>query len=321
MVDYTIVPEGQSEDFKIFYYSLQSSEPKTIVIKIINNYTNFIEWSDEITIYPNVICYTQYVSDTKNRYVCFYDKNTMELVTFFGLKGRIDMKDKDYESFVKITIPRLTSGQKHNLCVVFDELISQRIYNNEFIAVEENDFVVDIGFNFGLFTLDALFNNPKKVIGFEPNQNVSQFFKDIIKDSRVEIYDFAVSDFDGYSVFYENDDTGMSKINSPSNEKTIRKYDVQVINFFKFIINKQIEKIDFLKIDCEGTEFEILESISDEYLTNNIKKLAIEYHDYPTSNKFLEMKNKLKRNGFEFEIRGVEHSPIGLLYAKKINRL
>jgi FkbM family methyltransferase len=38
------------------------------------------------------------------------------------------------------------------------------------------------------------------------------------------------------------------------------------------------EKIDFLKIDCEGGEKEILESMTDEHILR-IKKISLEYHE------------------------------------------
>jgi predicted RNA methylase len=60
---------------------------------------------------------------------------------------------------------------------ILNEIINLNVYNNEFVSINEGDIVIDIGVNFGLFTLDALRYNPSKIIGYEPNPKLIGFFK------------------------------------------------------------------------------------------------------------------------------------------------
>jgi hypothetical protein len=48
------------------------------------------------------------------------------------------------------------------------------------------------------------------------------------------------------------------------------------INLNNYIKNNNIEKIDYLKIDCEGAEYEILENLPKKCA----KQLSVEYHDF-----------------------------------------
>ena len=64
-----------------------------------------------------------------------------------------------------------------SISIIFNEIFISKTYNNDFVCVAENDIVIDIGFNYGLFALDSLTYKPKKIIGFEPNPNLVKLFK------------------------------------------------------------------------------------------------------------------------------------------------
>jgi FkbM family methyltransferase len=319
MVDYSIYFEGQSENFTKVHYSLNGKEKKDIFVKIYNKYLNHLEYGSELTIEPGISYYSYFPSSLSDRCVNFYDKNTLELVSSFGLKGSKDMIVCDYNGFVKQIMPLLTTGQKHNIYTVFNEICTNNLYHNDFITVKEGDVVVDIGFNFGIFTYHSLTLNPSKIYGVEPNIYVSNYFKRVINDERVKIYDFAMGDFDGEIEFFENEDTGMSTIYNDLNslgKKT--SYNVPIMTLRTLVEKEQIDSIDYLKVDCEGAEFSIFESIDEEFLKNKIQKIAIEYHKIPSDSKVQSLISKLQQNGFDVRIHGQENNPLGMIYAKKL---
>jgi FkbM family methyltransferase len=319
MVDYSIYFEGQSENFTKVHYSLIGREKKDIVIKIYNKYLNHLEYGSELTIHPGVNYFTYFPSSSSDRCINFYDKNTMELVSSFGLRGTKDLMAIDYRRFVKQILPIISDGQKNNLSLVFYEICTNNLYHNDFVTVQEGDVVVDIGFNFGIFAYHTLNFNPSKIYGIEPNVAVSNYFKNIIRDERVKIYDSAMGDYDGEIEFFENEDTGMSTICDDLNlsgKKT--SYKVPIMTLRTLVEKEQIDSIDYLKVDCEGAEFSIFESIDEEFLKNKIKKIAIEYHRIPSDSKVQSLISKLGQNGFEVRINGQENNPLGMIYAKKL---
>ena len=75
----------------------------------------------------------------------------------------------------------LKPGEKHNVYTVFNEITTHNVYNNDYVSVEENDLVIDIGFNYGLFSLTSLKYKPSKIIAFE-SYNLLQKQKETLLD-------------------------------------------------------------------------------------------------------------------------------------------
>ena len=74
--------------------------------------------------------------------------------------------------------------------------------------------------------------------------------------------------------------------------------------------------LDFLKLDCEGVEYEIIESLPSDLFTK-INKTAIEYHMVDTKPELLEqLINKFKQFSFSVHTRSL-FADIGFLFAKK----
>jgi hypothetical protein len=71
-----------------------------------------------------------------------------------------------------------------------------------------------------------------------------------------------------------------------------------------------------IKLDCEGAEYEIIESLPLEYF-KKISKMIIEYHFADSKPKFVnDLKTKLMTTSFK--VSQVPHSSdMGLLYAIK----
>lgn len=318
MRDYSVIFRGIDELKSTFYYSSNSKENRKVILRVYNSYLGYKEYEETIELIPNVQFWTRLPSKSKNRYVEFRDLDTLEIVGFFGLEGTVDLEDYDEFGYVKTIFNKLSPGEKHNIHVVFNELTSQNVYNNDFVRVEENDVVVDIGFNYGLFSMTSLRYKPSRVIAFEPNPKLVKMFTDFFRTSMVELHQKAVSNENGKTVFYENLIPGMSTIFDDINTDHVgNSYEVEIINFNDFITDNKIEKIDYLKVDCEGAEYNIFESIPDEYLNKKINKIAIEFHHVITDIKVQTLIKKLENNGFEIRIDHEDNSTIGMIYAKK----
>jgi FkbM family methyltransferase len=318
MRNYSIKYEGINEDKNCFYYSLNSKKNKTVILRVYNSYLNYKEYDDTIELTPNSKFWTYIPSNNSNRYVEFRDLETLEVVGLFGLEGLHDIEDSDDLKYVKRIFNDLKPGEKHNVYTVFNEITTHNVYNNEYVSVEENDLVIDIGFNYGLFSLTSLKYKPSKIIAFEPNPKLVKTFTEFYNGDIIKLYQKAVSNENGRTVFYENLDPGMSSIfQEINNVSRGNSYEVEIINFNDFIINNNIKNIDYLKVDCEGAEYGIFESIPYNFLKDNVKKVVIEFHHQINDEKVQTLIDKLKNCNFNLKIVYEENSNIGLIYGKK----
>jgi FkbM family methyltransferase len=313
--DYSILFNGMSDGSKRFHYSLNSSIERDVIVKVYNQYLNYVEYETNINLYPAVSYWIGVHSNLTNRYVEFRDAHTFDIVGMFGLSGEIDYHNIPYSSYIKSIVPSLDYNGKKDMHYILNEIFYQKVYNNDFVCVAENDIVFDIGFNYGLFTLDALTYKPKKIIGFEPNPKLVKLFNQLEIDS-VELHKAAVSDKTGTTIFYENGFSGKSSIHSDVNSDTsINSYEVNIYSFNSMA--EQYDVINYLKVDCEGAEYEIFESIPKEFLTNRIRKIALEFHHNINDIKVVNLISKIKECGFEIKIDYNDGDSTGMLYARK----
>ena len=78
--------------------------------------------------------------------------------------------------------------------------------------------------------------------------------------------------------------------------------------------SNKLDTCDYLKLDCEGAEYEIIESLPNEYF-KKIKQIYIEYHFSDSKHKMLEnMIKKLEQMSFSIVKEPLEQS-MGSIYA------
>lgn len=313
--DYSILFNGMSDGNTKFHYSLNNDIQRNVIIKVYNGYLEYMEYECKVDLHFGCSYWISVPSNNKGRYVEFRDAETLEMVGMFGLDGVIDYKNVDYNFYIKNIIKNLKTHEKKDIHYILNEIFHLKIYNNEFVCVTENDIVFDIGFNYGFFTLDSLQYKPKKVIGFEPNPKLVKAFNQLDIDC-VELHQAAVSDKTGSIIFYENNFSGKSSIHKDINSDTSsNSYEINMYSFNDMA--EQYDIIDYLKVDCEGAEYEIFESIPNEFLTNRIKKIALEFHHNINDIKVVNLISKIKECGFETLIDYKDGDSTGMLYARK----
>lgn len=308
---------GYSKEERKLKYSNSSSEVLPVRIDFYEGYTNSFMFSNSLDLEtnPEFYYFTYIPASWKNMRAYFYNRNTNELIAPFVFDGMIDLKDYDYEGYLTKIQKQNTLKQQEGVNGVLREHISDRRYQN-IVDVEEGDIVVDIGFNYGIFSLGAIAKKASKIYGFEPNKNIYEKLKDYPRKDIVEIFNLAVSNKYETLTFNEGEDTLASSIYDKVYDYK-ESYNVECVDFYSFIESKGIKKIDFLKVDCEGTEYAIFESIPDEFF-KTIKKIHVEFH-FNTDLKVKYLIEKLERNGFEWEFEvGIDYnSEVGLIFAKK----
>lgn len=191
-----------------------------------------------------------------------------------------------------------------------------REYSRPDFEIRDNDLIIDIGAHIGLFTLFASQKcKTGKIFCFEPvMENYQLLLKNILdnKLSNVHPHNIAVSDHEQRVKIYLNADQAGHSLYIESTSFL----EVQSTSLKKVMDDNKIEKCDFLKIDCEGAEYAIIESLSDQYL-NKINKMIIEYHFANSKQRSLiDLVERLKSNSFRVDL--VKYSEdMGIIYAKK----
>lgn len=137
--------------------------------------------------------------------------------------------------------------------------------------------VVDLGACRGEF-IDEFNNlyNVKKAILIEANPTN---FSQLQQKPNYVLYNNLISNIDDVEIsFYED-------INSPYNGSYVFNYFNGVEHKIKtktletLMIENNIEYIDILKVDIEGSEYDVMPSISDETYSK-IGQITIEFHDF-----------------------------------------
>jgi FkbM family methyltransferase len=199
----------------------------------------------------------------------------------FKLIKKIDNIITSYikSDFVIIQGHKMFLDSKDSLRLSFSEYFEP--FETELVKNEiKNGYrILDIGANIGYYTLIIadLIGKNGLVYAFEPEpKNFKLLEKNIQINNlkNVVLYNKAASNFNGYIDFYINKTTegGHSIYKSANSED--RPIQVEAIKLDDCIT----DKIDFVKIDVEGAEGEVLLGMQNILKNNQKIKLIIEFH-------------------------------------------
>ena len=189
-------------------------------------------------------------------------------------------------------------------------------YSKQDFQIKKTDVVIDVGAHIGLFSLYASQNCTKgKIFAFEPikeNYEILESNKKLNDFSNIQSENCAISDVTSKITLYQsNDESGHSRFIQTNNPVEVASKSLN--DFFK---ENRLESVNLLKLDCEGSEYEIIDSLEDKYFEMT-EKMIIEYHLADSNPELLEkLKNKLKYHSYKISIEPL-FKDIGFLYAKK----
>ena len=190
-------------------------------------------------------------------------------------------------------------------------------YNKKDFEISDNDVVIDVGAHIGLFTLYASqFCKKGKIFSYEAiKDNYDILIENIQINNLTNIVTInkAVSNERNLvKIYLSEDQAAHSSYNQGKNF-----VEVESISLKEIIDHNAITKCDFLKLDCEGAEYEILQALPYEYF-KIIMKICMEYHFHDTQPYLLqELKEKLK--DLHYNIVDIPLSNgLGLLFATKV---
>jgi FkbM family methyltransferase len=168
---------------------------------------------------------------------------------------------------------------------VYNEFVLDEVYER-YNEVKDGDTVLDIGANIGLFPLMLRFRKPKNVYCVEPSNGLFEVLKKNTKDLTFPITycHYAIRDISG-----EREVTPEDWIYGEHGSTTFKTK-----TFKDFLAENEITHVDFMKIDCEGGEYDIFTEENYEFLTKNVDYIAGEWHLGGLENgveKFIKFRN------------------------------
>jgi FkbM family methyltransferase len=208
---------------------------------------------------------------------------------------------------------------------ILDEVYIEGMYN---IDVATPVVVVDIGMNVGIASLFIAKNMKASVFAFEPfcetyQAALSNFALNADVSDLIRPHNFGIGTASAsIETLYcpeASGDCGIIPI--PQEYCQGRKTKTEIIklkpisDIFDLIRNDFPEKGIVLKIDCEGSEYEIVQSLYRSDRLKYVEIIMLEWHRRSTMHDPSIIVEILINSGFNLLKRGSLAAPVGMLYA------
>ena len=177
-----------------------------------------------------------------------------------------------------------------DLAILF-EIFFEKIYPLE--KLNKPSVIIDAGAHIGLFAILAKVMLPNTIVySLEPDpDNFKTLEKNLElnglknRDAGLNIYNLGLAQKAGQKDMYSD---GCSYNNSLVEDPRLKKVSTaEFINLNQFISDKKIDKIDLLKMDIEGSEYEVLYDLTEQNLAK-VQSMFMEIHDTGDRNKLVE---------------------------------
>jgi FkbM family methyltransferase len=198
---------------------------------------------------------------------------------------------------------------------LFQEIWVDRAYSPPAYEIRRGDTVIDVGANLGAFAIFAASRAPDvKVYSFEPFASNVAWLRKNVEDSglrNIEVFQQAVGGLSGQRPFFI--EPGNDMFHSLHSDYALdggkrQSEMIECTTLDEIFATNRIECCQLLKLDCEGTELEILANSSPETL-KRVMKIVGEYHSHYTVD---ELRHVLESNSFH-----VDYCQSGLFRARK----
>lgn len=200
------------------------------------------------------------------------------------------------------------------------EVFQKGVYVRPGFEIRPTDVIVDIGANAGVFALWAApMASQGRVICIEPTsviecleQSIRQNNLTNVTPVRCAISDspgtLELTEYPGFNAVTHSSDFQPAQWGQFFIKLLWRKHSAEpiktscVCRTLEDVLREQgVAKIDLLKVDCEGSEYAIFESVSDECLSK-VSKIVMEFHELHSSHDHRILVQRLQKAGFTVNV-------------------
>ena len=199
---------------------------------------------------------------------------------------------------------------------------------------------VDVGSHMGEYIIQLLKRfNVQKIYAFEPNPTIfKKLSKKVRNKKNIEIFNVGVGHLNEKKILHQNIESSSSSIyplninskyykkkfiilNFLNLKKISKPIEIDLIKLEDFLNNKRIIQVDLLKIDTEGSEFNVLKGLNKNI--EKVKLIHFEHHfdDMIIKNyKLTDIHEYLLNNNFEkiFKIKMKFRKSFEYIYKNKL---
>ncbi|MES2284321.1 MAG: FkbM family methyltransferase [Bacteroidota bacterium] len=240
--------------------------------------------------------------------ILFFRRNVLKLILNF--KQFVGIKTSTFN---------LKSGEKFRIRNI--DLLGLELINGESFEENTKDLimntvkkgmvVLDIGANIGYYTVKmaSIVGDEGKVLAFEPNPLMVKELKNNIELNNlknVQIHEIALSNISGSLTFY-NPSKGKEAHGSLKQNNTFDFDDTREVRAERLddvLKNAGIQKVDFIKIDVEGAEYEVLAGAKELLFSENKPVIIFESAEnlcYAFEHKVFDILKLVSDYGYEIE--------------------
>jgi FkbM family methyltransferase len=208
---------------------------------------------------------------------------------------------------------RLRFYDYNSLIFLFDEIFLNDQYY--FKARSTEPTIIDCGANIGLSVLFFKSLYPQsKIVAFEPDNSTFSILENNVKSNclqDVHLRNQALTGYPGKVEVYHD----LARPYPGSVALTTVKTDRSAIRGVaeSVLLSDHIcHEVDFLKMDIEGAEFDVIKELSSSRKLGLVREMAIEYHHHliPEQDKLSTMLSILEDAGFGYQLHTWTANPL-----------
>lgn len=237
-------------------------------------------------------------------------------INFYGQRDKVShplMKYADLEKLDKIKDFKYFGAFLGTLCEQYVKSIYEKYYE-----LEKGDIVVDVGAHIGAFSVKAakIVGKKGKVVAIEPEVNNLSFLRRNIEANELRnVTIVPIGIWSGRGELKLNLSTYRTGQHSFYRDRCYGTKDagefeeVEVDTLDNMLRELGVKKVDFIKIDVEGAEIEVLKGM-DEALRNSVNLAIAAYHFVDGKETYKTIVPSLRERGFEVHREG------GIVYVR-----
>jgi FkbM family methyltransferase len=203
------------------------------------------------------------------------------------------------------------------------ETFIDQFYTRIGVPVEDGWAVIDIGAGIGDYAIHAAYGKPKvQVYAFEPYPSSFALLRENLslnKMDYIQIFQQAMWSKPGKLRLdiATGEPLQISSHNPNNRVENDQDLFVDAVSLESVLSKLNITRLELLKMDCEGAEYEILLNTPPDTL-RLVERIIMEYHDLDAQQTHPVLVDFLEHQGYEVRCRENNvHADIGYLYAER----
>lgn len=229
------------------------------------------------------------------KYIALFFINT-NYRKFIWLAIRLGFKKRYEKATVSISGLKFKIPDAKSFIWQYHEIFGNESY--KFKTEVSQPIIYDCGSNVGTSVLYLKQLYPSSIIhAFEPDPSVFEFLQSNIENNKMDgvVLHKAAAWTEDTTLQFSSEGADAGKVGA----QNTNAISVQAINL-KSLLEKE-QRVDFLKIDIEGAEYEVLEHCQDAL--SKVQNIFVECHSYnASSQKIASVLSILNKQGFRYYI-------------------